>query len=134
MNVAIESIPVAKTIPVVAKAVETPTVTPVIADVQAVTQTSTALEIVALNKVAEYVDLQNVSDAAVNLRGWVVRSELGSQDCALAGMIAPGQVLRVWAQVGEGFSCEFKTTIWNNRSRDPAVLLAPGGSEVSRLE
>lgn len=92
-----------------------------------------ALVIVAVNKGDEYVDIRNNGAAAVNLGGWVLHSEKGSQDCALGGSLAPGQTLRIWAMTGEGgFNCGFESNIWNNSDPDAAVLWSPDGTEVSR--
>jgi micrococcal nuclease len=91
-----------------------------------------SLEIVAVNKQAEYVDIKNGSSASVDLTGWILVSEKGSQTCALGGTIQPGQTLRVWAGSGEGFSCGFGKPIWNNSEPDPAVLYNPQHAEISR--
>ena len=92
-----------------------------------------ALVIVAVNKRDEYVDIHNNGAAAVDLGGWVLHSEKGSQDCALYGSLAPGQMLRIWAMTGEGgFNCGFDSNIWNNSEPDAAVLWSPDGAEVSR--
>jgi len=96
------------------------------------------LVIVALNKRDEFADLQNVSDAAVDLTGWRLLSEKGNQDCPLGGVIEPGQTLRVWALADDadqgGFSCGYGSNIWNNSERDAAVLFDPSGAEISRME
>lgn len=95
-------------------------------------------EIIAVNKQAEYVDIRNNTGADVMMTGWILRSEKGSHDCPLdgVGLFPAGYTLRVWALArppadGE-FSCGFESEIWNNSESDPAVLLAPGGIEVSR--
>lgn len=82
-----------------------------------------------------------MSAAPVDLSGWVLHSEKhGSekQDCALAGLIQPGQTLRIWALAKDadqgGFNCGFGSNIWNNSESDAAVLLDPSGAAVSRLE
>jgi hypothetical protein len=94
------------------------------------------LKIVGVNKSAEYVDIQNIGGAAVDLGGWILRSEKGNQDCGLGGSIDPGQVLRIWALVEDagqgGYNCGFGSNIWNNSESDPAVLIDPSGVEVSR--
>jgi endonuclease YncB( thermonuclease family) len=91
------------------------------------------LVIVAVNKRDEYVDIRNNGAAAVDLGGWVLHSEKGSQDCALRGRIAPGETLRVYAMTGDGgFNCGFDSNIWNNSEPDAAVLWSPEGAEVSR--
>lgn len=94
------------------------------------------LTIVGVNKDAEYVDIRNDGGAAVDLGGWILRSEKGSQDCTLGGVIGPGQVLRIWAMAEDagqgGYNCGFGSNIWNNSDSDPAVLINPSGQEVSR--
>jgi hypothetical protein len=95
-----------------------------------------ALEIAAVNKGDEYVDIRNASSAAVDLGGWMLRSERGMQDCALGGVIEAGATLRIWAMAADaaqgGFNCGFDDNIWNNSESDPAVLFGPGGVEVDR--
>lgn len=91
------------------------------------------LVIVAVDKRAEHVDIRNSGSDAVDLTGWVLRAEKGSQDCALGGSVASDQTLRIYAMTGEGgFNCGFGSNIWNNSEPDVAVLLAPGGVEVTR--
>ncbi len=93
------------------------------------------LSIAAVDKREEYVDVRNGGQAPVRLEGWVLRSERGRQECALSGELAAGGTLRVWAMKGAGgFQCGFASPIWHNNLSDPAVLLAPGGSEVARWE
>jgi len=96
------------------------------------------LAIVALDKRAEYADIQNTGSEPVDLSGWHLLSEKGAQDCPLGGVMQPGEILRVWAMAedaGEGgFNCDFGTNIWNNQDRDPAILFDPNGVEISRLE
>lgn len=92
-----------------------------------------ALVIVDVNKRDEWADITNTGGGGVDLGGWTLRSEKGSQDCYLGGAIAPGQRLRVYAQSGpDGFSCNFDGPIWNNSETDNAVLINPQGQEVSR--
>jgi endonuclease/exonuclease/phosphatase family metal-dependent hydrolase len=97
-----------------------------------------ALRIVAVDKRGEHVDLANQGGEAVNLVGWVLRSERGMQDCPLDGAIAAGQTVRIWAMAADagrgGFNCGFEASIWSNSDPDPAVLLDPTGVEVSRFE
>ena len=95
---------------------------------------SGSLVIVAVNKSTEYVDIQNLNNVAVNLRGWRLVSETGNQSCPLRGTIQPNEVLRVWSGTGEpGFDCRFSFNIWNDNDADPAVLYDPQGVEVSRF-
>jgi hypothetical protein len=83
----------------------------------------------------EYVDIRNDGGAAVDLAGWILRSEKGSQDCGLGGSIGAGQVLRIWAMAEDagqgGFNCGFDSNIWNNSEPDPAILIDPTGQVVS---
>lgn len=88
--------------------------------------------IVGVNKRAEYVDIQNIGNQAQDLSGWVLVSEKGEQSCSLAGVLEPGQTLRIWAQTGEGYSCGFEGTIWNNDEYDAAVLYNAAGVEMDR--
>jgi len=94
--------------------------------------------IVALNKQAEYVDLRNNGAAAVDLSGWRLLSEKGSQECGLGGIIQPGKTLRVWAKAGPagqgGYSCGHNENIWNNFEPDAAILFDAAGVVVSRME
>ncbi|MCB0163783.1 MAG: thermonuclease family protein, partial [Anaerolineae bacterium] len=92
--------------------------------------------IVGVDKRAEFVDIQNNSGATVDLSGWNLLSDRGSQNCTLGGTIQPGETLRVWAMAEDagrgGFNCGFGTNIWNNSEKDLAILYGPGGAEISR--
>ncbi len=89
--------------------------------------------IVAVNKPMEYVDIQNLRNAPVDLQGWRLVSETGNQSCTLRGVLQPNEVLRVWAGRGTpGLSCRFPINIWNDNQADPAVLYDAQGQEVSR--
>jgi|SRR5215216_1720416 len=95
---------------------------------------SPPLTIVDVDKVSEYVDIQNLTNAPVDLRGWRLVSEVGSQSCALRGTLQPNRVLRIWAHQGDpGFDCRFPSNIWRDNEPDPAVLYNPQGQEVSRF-
>lgn len=95
-------------------------------------------EITAVNKQAEYVDIRNNTGADVGMAGWMLVSEKGPQYCPLDGIgtFPAGATIRVFAlarqTVPGEFSCGHESEIWNNSDPDPAVLLAPGGVEVSR--
>lgn len=95
-----------------------------------------AIIIINVNKREEYVDIQNVSGADIDLSGWILRSEKGPQDCPLHGLLAAGATLRIWAMSEDidqgGFNCGYGSDIWNNNDPDPAVLIDPAGNEVSR--
>lgn len=91
------------------------------------------VEIVDVDKRAEYVDIRNSGGAAQDLAGWVLVSEKGNQRCTLGGLLEAGATLRIWAGAGQGgFSCGFDNPIWNNSEPDAAVLLDAGGVEVDR--
>lgn len=93
-----------------------------------------SLIITAVNKKDEYVDIKNVSTQPIDLNGWRLDSEKGSQSCTLSGNIQPGESLRIWAQSGPGFSCGFGKPIWNNSETDPAVLYNPQNIEIDRYQ
>ena len=97
--------------------------------------TAGSLIIIKVDKGDEYVVIRNDGGAAVDLSGWVLLSEKGSQACALGGTIEPGATLTISA-LGDiaGYDCGFGSNIWNNSERDPAALMAPDGSVVSRFE
>lgn len=101
----------------------------------ALTASASSLVIVTVDKRTEYAIIRNDGGAAVNLSGWTLLSEKGSQACALGGTIDAGASLTISA-MGDvaGFNCGFGSNIWNNSERDPAALIAPDGSVVSRFE
>jgi len=104
----------------------------------AAAQPAPSIVIAALNKVEEYVDLQNVSDQPQDLRGWNVLSEKDGQKCNLAGTIAPGETLRIWALATQaaqgGYNCGFSQEIWSDNEADDAILYDAFGVEVSRAK
>ena len=81
------------------------------------------------------VTIRNNGGTAVDLSGWVLRSEKGSQDCSLGGSIGPGQSLQIWAMAEDagqgGYNCGFDSNIWNNSESDTAILFDPLGQVVS---
>lgn len=92
------------------------------------------LVIIGVDKRAEVVTIRN-DGGEVNLSGWLLRSEKGSQDCYLGGVIGSGQILQIWAlssDVGQGgFNCGFGSNIWNNSEADRAILFNPAGEIVA---
>jgi hypothetical protein len=90
--------------------------------------------ILTVNKRDEWVDIKNVGGIDADLAGWNLVSERGNQDCPLSGIIKAGETLRIWAMTaqGPGYSCGYRTNIWNNSASDPAVLYNAQGVEVSR--
>lgn len=90
--------------------------------------------IVDVDKRAEYVDIQNLTNEPINLSGWRLVSEVGNQSCELRGTLEANRVLRIWAKQGDpGFDCRFRNNIWRDNEPDPAVLYNPQGEEVSRF-
>ncbi len=123
---------------------ETPTSTPISPTVtmpsistptNLVPVTGGSVQIVAVDKSLEYVDIQNFSNELVDLSGWRLVSETGNQSCPLSGILQPNAGLRIWAGIDPpgGFSCGYRTNIWNNSRPDPAVLYDPQGQEISRF-
>jgi endonuclease G len=92
------------------------------ADPNAAQAPNAPVTIVAIDKVAETVTLRNVSEAAVNLDGWVMCSVRGSQQHPIGGPLAPGET-----KVFPGPS----GSIWSNGSPDPGALYDPDGRLVS---
>jgi hypothetical protein len=94
---------------------------------------ATAVEIINVDKVAEYVEIQNRTQGTVNLLGWRLVSETGNESCSLRGTLAPNEILRIWARRGNpGFDCRLGREIWRDTEPDPAVLYNPQGQEISR--
>jgi hypothetical protein len=121
--------PTSTSIPSTATATQQPPTIP-----PATATSSGAVEIITVNKPMEYVEIQNRTNAILDLRGWRLVSETGNQSCALRGTLQPNEVLRIWARRGEpGFDCRFGFNIWNDNTSDPAVLYNPQGEEVSRV-
>jgi hypothetical protein len=79
-----------------------------------------------------------VTDTTQDLRGWSFVSEKDSQKCNLAGVLEPGQLLRVWALASSaangGYNCGFSQDIWDDVEPDAAVLYNAEGVEVSRMD
>jgi len=122
--------------PVPATSVLAPTAAPTAVPPTAVPAVGAVVQIVAVDKRDEYVDIRNNGDQPQDLGGWMLRSEKGSQDCGLGGVIDVGQTLRIWALASDagqgGYNCGFGSNIWNNSEPDPAVLYNAAGQEVSR--
>ena len=111
------------------------TVTPLPTDTATATPTSvSSVLIVNVDKVAEYVEIQNLTGAPVNLRGWRLVSERGDESCTLRGTLEPDEIRRIWARRGDpGFDCRLGREIWQDDEADPAVLYNPDGEDVSRF-
>ena len=92
------------------------------------------VQIVAVNKQAEFVDLANYGDQPQDLTNWRLVSEKGDQACTIQGVVLqPGATLRIWAMQGEGgYNCNFGSNIWNNSEHDPAALYDANNQLVDR--
>ncbi len=94
------------------------------------------VQIIDVDKRAEYVDIQNIGDQIVSIEKWTLRSDKGDQDCLLSGTLEPGEILRIWALASDGekdgFNCRFSNNIWNNSEPDPAVLFDASFTEMDR--
>lgn len=92
-----------------------------------------SLLIYSVNKEAEFIDLQNISEMPIDLNGWRLVSEQGNQECKLEGTIQAYEIMRIFSGIKQpGFSCGFDKAIWNDNEPDPAVLYNPEGIEVDR--
>jgi hypothetical protein len=80
------------------------------------------VRIVAIDKAAQTVTLQNVSSFAVSLAGWTMCSVTGNQQHPIGGTLASGQTITFPGSVGP---------IWNNSTPDPGALYNPNGQMVS---
>ncbi|MCK4830180.1 thermonuclease family protein, partial [bacterium] len=102
----------------------------------ATTTSGASVQIILVDKRAEYVDIQNIGNQIVSIDGWTLRSDKGDQDCVLSGSLAAGEVLRIWALAEdsdqEGYCCWFGSNIWNNSELDPAVLFDDAFNEIDR--
>jgi hypothetical protein len=82
------------------------------------------VRIVALDKAAEVVTLQNVSAGAISLEDWNMCSINGNQaHDDVFGSLGPGQT-RAFRYVGSGSN-------WNDTLRDDGALYNAAGSLVS---
>lgn len=94
--------------------------------------------IVGLDPIEEYVEIANISSESQDLTGWNILSETGSQRCNLAGVLDPGETLRIWARAAQasngGYNCGFSQEIWDDSASDPAVLFNSQKVEIFRFE
>ena len=88
------------------------------------------------NPNGEFIVIENVGDAEVDLEGWAVRDESTRHRHTFSSLVvAPGQQLRLRTGCGEldlssdpieAFWCDPEPPVWNN-SGDTAFLLGPNG-------
>jgi micrococcal nuclease len=91
------------------------------------------LIIFSVNKEAEFVDIQNVTETPIDLSGWKLVSEQGKQECKLGGTIQPSEIFRIFSGSKQpGYSCGFDKPIWDDTQPDPAILYNKDGNEVDR--
>jgi hypothetical protein len=82
------------------------------------------VKIIAIDKIAEVVTLQNVSNRSISLEDWDMCSINGNQAHEeLSGSLTPGQT-RSFPYIGAG-------TIWDDAARDDGALYNSRGSLVS---
>ncbi|GAB4432116.1 MAG: hypothetical protein OHK0015_19250 [Chloroflexi bacterium OHK40] len=82
------------------------------------------VRIVGIDDHREEVLLRNVSDAVVNLDGWIMCSIRGNQrHDGIGGTLAPGET-RTYRYAGSG-------TIWSNGEDDDGALYNPQGQLIS---
>jgi len=99
-------------------------------------QGSSAVQIIALDKYAEYVKIQNKGLLTVDIGGWTMVSEKGSQIFVfpIGYKLASNQICALTSgdlKYTGDFTMDV-TTIWNNFEPDDAVLLDGKGVEVNR--
>lgn len=80
------------------------------------------VKIIAIDKGAETVTLQNVSGEAVSLDGWIMCSIKGNQQHPVGGSLAPGETRRFPGPAG---------TIWSNSDKDDGALYNAQGQLIS---
>ena len=113
--------------------VPTDTVPPTALPPSATATSAPSVTIINVDKAAEYAEIQNLTQAPVDLRGWRLVSELGNETCRLRGTLEPNEILRIWSRTGNpGFDCRLGRAMWSDNQVDPAVLYNPLGEEVSR--
>jgi hypothetical protein len=114
-------------------ATETPIPSDTATSVPPTATSAPSVVILAVHKVGENVDIQNVSAEVVDLAGWRLVSQTGNQSCNLSGRLRPNEVLKIWANRGPGFDCGLRNEIWLDNEEDPAVLYNAEGQVVSRF-
>ncbi len=80
------------------------------------------VKIVAIDKRAEIVTLQNLSDQPISLDGWIMCSVKGNQQHPVSGPLAPGETKRFPGPDG---------SIWSNSDPDPGALYNAQGQLIS---
>jgi hypothetical protein len=117
--------------------VEEPVVEVVVETVsEPVASSESTVVISKLDKRAEYVIITNNGTSSVNISGWRILSEKGSQDFYFPSgtALGAGASFKVTSKGanGTGDFIMAKGYIWNNDESDPAVLFDASGVEVDR--
>jgi hypothetical protein len=96
------------------------------------------VEIVALDKRAEYVTIENVGKTSIDISGWIIISVKGQQRFTFPDgyVLETGQQCKLTSGdlKDTGDFTMANTTIWNNSSKDPAELYNDRGELVDRFE
>ncbi|MCU0493622.1 MAG: lamin tail domain-containing protein [Chloroflexaceae bacterium] len=92
------------------------------ADPNAASAPNFPVRIVGVDKGREIVTLQNVSNEAVSLDGWIMCSIRGNQQHPIGGTLAPNETREFPGPQG---------TIWSNNDKDDGALYNPQGQLVS---
>jgi hypothetical protein len=114
--------------PVVTTATEVPTLPP---------EVGGDVIIVEVNKLGEWVTLGNMGVSPIDLTGWKIVSENGSETCDLVDLVlTPEQDLRIWtmaqnAQPGDA-TCDRSAGMWSDTEPDAAALYNAQGQLVDR--
>ena len=95
------------------------------------------MEIIKLDKRAEYVIIKNTSSDPINIGGWRMVSEKGNQSFTFPSgyTLASGQECKLCSKgaLGTGDFDMANGYIWNNDELDPAVLYDSTGNEIDRM-
>lgn len=96
------------------------------------------VEIVSVDADADVMILRNRENAAVDLSGWYIVSERGSQIFVLPEdtVLAPGGVITIGSQ-STGDACDLcwpDKNVWHDKKDDAAILCDVYGREIDRCE
>jgi len=100
------------------------------------TSSSNDIEILDLDKKAEYIIIKNTGDNSVNLMGWTILSVRGEQDFTFSDFVlAPNATVKV-GDSSKNPDVDFHWLdgrgTWNNSKSDPAELYNLNGELVNR--
>jgi endonuclease G, mitochondrial len=82
----------------------------------------TPVRVVTVDKVAETVTIENVTNRTINLDGWRMCSIRGGQEHPISGVIEPGATRELPSP---------PSNIWSNSERDPGALYDARGRLIS---